>query len=105
MKKLPVLIGMTVGALIGLFATFSDGLGLKIIMMFFGSLAGMAIGAAISRTGRSGHKMFLQGGSIPGVGFSPEEQLRTYWRDKGKIYPMSGHPDPDGATRDPNQLL
>lgn len=105
MKKLPVLVGATVGAFIGLFTSISDGTGLKIVMMFFGALAGTAVGAAIWRTGKSSHKISFQRDSIPGVGFSPEEQLRTYWRDKGKIYPMSGHPDPDGATRDPDQLL
>ncbi len=31
--------------------------------------------------------------------------MKTYWRDKGKIYPMPGHPDPEGATRDPDQLF
>lgn len=105
MKKLPLWGGMAVGALIGLFTSIPDGVGLKIVMMSIGALAGAAVGAAISRTGERSHKMPFHKDSIPGVGFSPEERMRTYWRDKGKIYPMLGHPDPEGATRDPDQLL
>ncbi|RZI40141.1 hypothetical protein EGT07_25140 [Herbaspirillum sp. HC18] len=105
MKKLPPWVGMAVGALIGLFTSIPDSVGLKIVMMSIGALAGTAVGAAISRIGERNHKMRLQQDSIPGVGFSPEERMRTYWRDKGKIYPMSGHPDPEGATRDPDQLF
>lgn len=105
MKKLPVFVGMMLGALIGLLTSLPDGMGLKIIMMSLGALAGTAVGLAISRIGRRSHMTPLQKDPIPGVGFSPEERMRTYWRDKGTIYPMSGHPDPEGATGDPDQLL
>lgn len=105
MKKLPILGGIAVGALIGLFTSISDGMGLKIVMMFIGALAGTAVGTAISRTGERSHRMPFKKDSIPAVGFPPEERMTTYWRDKGKIYPMPGHPDPEGATRDPDQLL
>jgi hypothetical protein len=105
MNKLPVFLGLAVGAVIGLTASITSGLGLKIVMTGFGALVGTAIGGAISQTGKGSHKLPIQQDSIPGMGFSPEERLRTYWRDKGKIYPMPGHPDPEGATRDPGQIF
>ncbi len=105
MKKLLIFGGMVTGSLVGLFTSLPDAVGLKIVMISIGALAGTAVGLAISRIGGRSHMTPLQKDPIPGVGFSPEERMRTYWRDKGKIYPMSGHPDPEGATRDPDQLL
>lgn len=105
MKKTPIFVGMTLGAIAGLFAAIPDGLGLKIVMMSIGAVAGTAVGGAISRIGERGRKIPLQKDSIPGVGLSSEDRMKTYWRDKGKIYPMPGHPDPEGATRDPDQLF
>lgn len=104
MKKLPALVGVLIGALIGLFTTISDELGLKIVMISIGSVTGLALGVGISQLGKRG-EMPLPKDSIPGIGFSPEDRMATYWRDKGNIYPMPGHPDPEGASREPNDFL
>lgn len=105
MKKLVIAGGMLVGALIGLFATMSDGLGLKIVMMSIGAVIGFALGAGISQFGRRGEIPLAEEDSVSGIGFALDERMATYWRDKGKIYPMTGHPDPEGATRDPDDFL
>jgi len=103
MKKSAMWIGIAIGALIGLFTSIPDGLGLKSVMMSIGGLVGVAVGSAISRLGGRIRNMPFRQDSTPGVGFSQDERMRTYWRDKGKIYPMSGHSDPEGVDRDPDQ--
>lgn len=105
MKKLSALVGMLIGALIGLFATISDELGLKIVMLSVGALAGTAVGMAISRIRRQEKQSKLNRAFLPGTELFPGDRASTYWRDKGRIYPMPGHPDPEGATRDPDDLL
>ncbi len=94
MRKITLLIAVIVGASLGLLASLADGMGLKIVMMSIGAIAGAAIGGALSRAGR---KKLPPSESIPGMGSFSEEQMRNYWRDKGEIYPMPGHPDPEGA--------
>lgn len=54
MKKLPLWVGMAVGALIGLFTTIPDRLGVEIGMMLIGALVGVAIGGAIAQIGKKG---------------------------------------------------
>ena len=104
MKKFPILAGMALGAILGLMTSIPDSSGLKIVMMSIGALAGIAVGGAISRMLSKGPSMPLRKDSGSNIGFSPEERMSTYWRDKGKIYPMPGHPDPEGVTRDLDHL-
>jgi hypothetical protein len=94
MRKVALFVGLVLGACAGLLTSLGDGIGLKIVMMSIGAVAGAAIGGALARAGR---REPLRRDSIPGVRFSPEEHARNYWRDKGEIYPMPGHPDPEGA--------
>lgn len=105
MKNLPALVGILIGSLIGLFTTISDELGLKIVMISIGALAGAAVGMAISRMRRQEKKSKLNRVFFPGTELFPGDRASTYWRDKGRIYPMPGHPDPEGVTRDPADLL
>ena len=35
-----------------------------------------------------------------GLGTSPEDQMRNFWRDKGKAVPFSGQPDIEGTSHD-----
>lgn len=94
MRKGILLVGLILGACVGLLASLTDGTGVKIVMMSIGAVAGAAIGGAFSKTGR---RKPIQPDSIPGMGSFFDEQMRNYWRDKGEIYPMPGHPDPEGA--------
>ena len=94
MRKGILVIGLIFGACVGLLTSLADGIGLKIVMMSIGAVVGAAIGGALAR---AGGRERLRRDSIPGVGFSPEEHARNHWRDKGEIYPMPGHPDPEGA--------
>ena len=88
------------GAGVGLLTSLTDGIGLKIVMMCIGAVAGLAVGGALSRIGKKDTGQPLRSDAIPGLGFSSEDQMRTYWRDKGKSHPMPGHPDPEGVRRD-----
>jgi hypothetical protein len=97
MRKIALFIGLVLGACVGLLASLSDGIGIKIVMMSIGAVAGAAIGGALSKTGK--RKPVLPD-SIPGTGSFFDEQMRNYWRDKGEIYPMPGHPDPEAARGD-----
>ena len=99
MRKGTLLVGLMLGAAVGLLASLTDGIGLKIVMMAIGAVTGIAVGGAL-RIGKRNNKPPPRSASIPGVGLSFEDQMSTYWRDKGKIYPMPGHPDPEGVRRD-----
>ena len=100
MGKVALIVGLMLGAAVGLLASLTDGIGLKIVMMAIGAVGGIAVGGALSRIGKKDAGPSLRSDSIPGLGFSSEDQMRTYWRDKGKSYPMPGHPDPEGVRRD-----
>jgi hypothetical protein len=103
MKKLPLWVGMAVGALIGLFTSIPDGVGLKIVMMSIGALAGAAVGGAIARFGKKGRALKSADDALAGLGVTPEDLARNYWRDKGRppltspLEPEHGHHqfDPD----------
>ena len=94
MRKVSLFVGLVLGAGVGLLTSLADGIGLKIVMMSIGAVVGAAIGGALSKTGRS---VLVRPDSMPGMGSFSEEQMRNYWRDKGEIYPVPGHPDPEGA--------
>lgn len=103
MKKLPLFIGIVVGALIGLFTSISEGLGLKIVMMSIGALVGVAIGGAIAQIGKTGRVLKSNDDALAGFGVTPEDIAQNYWRDKGRppltssLTPEHGHHqfDPD----------
>jgi hypothetical protein len=53
MKKLPILVGMVLGMIVGLFITIPDGFGLKVVMMSIGLVVGAVIGSVFSRQGKN----------------------------------------------------
>jgi len=84
---------MAVGALIGLFASIPDGVGLKIVMMSIGALAGAAVGGALALNGKN-DEVDLQENDEPfGQGTSARDRMRNFWRDKGKTVRFSERPD------------
>lgn len=100
MRKTAFFIGLVVGACGGLLSSLSDGLGLKLIMMSFGAIAGAAIGGAIARIGNRGRLPLDEPVESYGLGTSPEDRVKNFWRDKGKLVPFSGPPDPHGTPHD-----
>lgn len=101
MRKGTLVVGLILGACVGLLTSLSEGMGLQLVMMSIGAVAGVAVGGAISHIGKRASKAPISHDSIPGVGFSSQDQMRNYWLDKGEIYPMPGHPDPEGSRREP----
>ena len=99
MRQAGLIIGMVLGAAIGLLSSLNDGPGLQAVMMSIGALAGAAVGGAIGRIGtkRLPHD---QAGESYGLGTSPEDRMRNFWRDKGKLVPFSGPPEPQGTRHD-----
>ncbi|WP_420475248.1 hypothetical protein [Noviherbaspirillum sp. ST9] len=103
MKKLPILVGTMAGALIGLFTSIPDDVGLKIVMISIGALAGVAVGGAIAGIGQKGIALKSDDDALAGLGVTPEDLARNYWRDKGRppltspLEPEHGHHqfDPD----------
>lgn len=84
MKKLPILVGIAVGALVGLFAAIPDSLAVKFGMMLIGALVGVAIGGGIAQFGRNGRVFRSSDDILAGLGVTSEDLARNYWRDKGR---------------------
>lgn len=105
MKKLSILAGMLVGAIVGFLATFSDGFGLKIVLMAFGGLAGTAIGGAIASVGKRPFGSDFKNDALFDIDVTQEDLRRNYWRDKGRP-PFVSPMEPEHAHRhfDPDHL-
>lgn len=92
-----LIAAIALGASAGAFASRGDDLGLTLVMITIGAVAGVAIGGSLSqfvkRTAIHRHK---RQESV----FPLDDRMNTYWQDKGEIYPMPGHPDPEGARRE-----
>lgn len=99
MRKVGLLIGLMLGAGVGLLASLTDGIGLKIIMMAIGAVAGVAIGGAFSRP-RKHNSLAFEADDSYGLGTCAEDRMRNFWRDRGKVVPFSGPPDPEGTRHD-----
>lgn len=105
MKKLPIWVGTTVGALIGLITSIPDDVGLKIVMMSIGALAGVAVGGAIACIGKKGRALKFDDDPLAGLGVTPEDIARNYWRDKGRP-PLTSPLEPEHGVHqfDPDKL-
>jgi len=84
MKKLPIFIGMAIGALVGLFTSIPDRWGVKIGMMLIGGLVGVVIGGAIAQIGKKSRLLKFDNDALGGLGVTPEDIAQNYWRDKGR---------------------
>lgn len=99
MRKLALLIGVILGAGVGLLASLTDGIGLKIVMMSIGAIAGAAIGGAISRIGNDGALPLDETEEAYGQGTSARDRMRNFWRDKGSAVRFSERSDNSDGTR------
>ena len=88
MKKTSIVVGIALGAGIGLFATIPEEIGVKVGMMLIGALAGTALGGAIARMGeirgRKANKYDDDDDALVGLGVTPADLMHNYWRDKGR---------------------
>ena len=103
MKKFPIVVGMALGASVGLFTTISDGAGLKIVMMAIGIVAGAAIASAFARRSKMTGIALHEEDESFGQGISARDRLRNFWRDKGKTVRFMDPPDFGGTHRDFDQ--
>ena len=88
-----IFIGFVVlGAAIGVFAALEEGAGLKLVFACVGSVAGAAVGGALSRIGlRPGRSTTHDDGTDCLVAVQ-DEQARNYWLDRGRPTASPGLP-------------
>ena len=103
MKKYPILVGIALGAMVGMFSALSDGVGLKIVMMSIGAVAGAAIGGAFSRSGKKRGMALDEDDESFGQGTSARDRMRNFWRDKGRTVRFTEPPDVGGTRHDFDQ--
>lgn len=87
MKTIPIIVGIALGAGIGLFATIPEDIGVKVGMMLIGALAGAALGGAIMRMGEMRYRKAQyddDDDALVGLGVTPADLMHNYWRDKGR---------------------
>lgn len=102
MRKISLFVGVVFGAAVGLLTSLTDGIGLQLVMMSIGAVAGAAVGGALSRRGRESKTLAPADEAIPGMGFSPEDRMKRYWIEEGRLTSAPGIPEPDDVVRDPN---
>ena len=87
------------GGVAGLFSTLHQDLDVKIVMVIMGGVVGTILGAIVSGIAQRRHldASRISHDDISGIGFSPDDQVNNYWRDKGESFPMPSHPDPEGV--------
>ena len=89
-----ILIGfVVVGAALGLFSAMDESVGVQVVLATVGTVAGAAIGGALSRIGRRRPAMQLSpmANSIE----TTEDKVSNYWLDHGRLTAAPGLPDPD----------
>ena len=92
------------GAAMGMFAALGDGAGLKLVFACVGSVAGAAVGGALSRIGLRPGRSTIHDDGTAGLVAVQDEQARNYWLDRGRPTPSPGLPhadDSDPHSREP----
>lgn len=84
MKKLTAFVGIALGTFGGLLASIDDKLSVRIGLMLIGALIGLVFGGALSQAGRKGQTLRRDSDVLAGLGVTPEDIARNYWRDKGR---------------------
>jgi hypothetical protein len=95
-RKKSIFVCIVLGSSIGLFATIPEGIGLKIVMMSIGAIAGAAIGGAIARfrNSKGASPLKRETDAFIGLGVEPEDLMHNYWRDKGRL-PLTDPLEPE----------
>jgi hypothetical protein len=83
MRMLVFISIVAAGALVGLFSAVSDDWPTRSVMGVIGALAGVAVGGALTRLGRSKKALHWERDAIPGMGVTSEDLAANFWRDKG----------------------
>ena len=103
MRKTPIVVGMVIGAIAGLLTSLPDGVGLQIVMMSVGAVAGAPIGGAFSRLGKKRRTALPEDDESFGLGTSPRDRMRNFWRDKGRTVRFTEPTDFGGTRHDFDQ--
>lgn len=82
MNKLFTVFGMTLGILVGLFTSLHDDAGVKIVMLCIGGFFGIALGGAIGQFREKKYLIGMQIDPLEGLGVTPDDIARNYWRDQ-----------------------
>ncbi|MBT9599086.1 MAG: hypothetical protein IV094_24155 [Vitreoscilla sp.] len=93
MRKFIFIGFIVLGAALGLFAAMNESVGVQVVMAAVGTVAGVAIGGALSGVGRRRRAM-----DVSPMVDSPEtteDRVSNYWLDHGRLTAAPGLPDPD----------
>jgi len=93
MRKFIFIGFIVLGAALGLFAAMNESVGVQVVIAAVGTVAGVAIGGALSGVGRRRRAM-----DVSPMVDSPEtteDRVSNYWLDHGRLTAAPGLPDPD----------
>jgi hypothetical protein len=84
------------GAALGLFSAMADSLGVQIVMGSVGTVAGAAIGGGLAGIGGRSRRRSARNAEEPtALESAQEEQVKSYWLDRGRLTAAPGLPNLD----------
>ncbi|MDF3833061.1 hypothetical protein P3W85_08880 [Cupriavidus basilensis] len=94
MRKLVFLVFVIVGAGAGLLFSIKEDWGVRAVFMFFGVIAGAAVGGPVLGLGQRRRSSSPRADTLRGLGMTDEDLMDNYWRDEGHPQFMKP-PSPD----------
>lgn len=95
MRKLIFIVFVAAGMALALLFGIRADWGTRLVLMFFGAIAGAAVGGAVSGIGkRRRSRLLAEVDVLRGLGNTPEDLMDNYWRDEGHPQFMKP-PSPD----------
>jgi hypothetical protein len=95
MRKTLFVIFILLGTAVGVCAALNESVSLKIVLGCIGAVAGAAIGGAFAGIGRRHGRAYAQFNETDGLASIQDEQVRSYWLDRGRLTAAPGLPHPD----------
>ncbi len=84
MRKFVFVFFVILGAGMGLLFSIKEDWGVRLIFMFFGAIAGAAVGGPVSGVGnRQQRSSRPRIDTLRGLGMTDEDLMDNYWRDEG----------------------
>lgn len=102
MRKLIFVVFVAAGMALALLFGIKDDWGTRLVLTFFGAVAGGAVGGAVLGIGRRAkRKPSPEIDALRGHGTTDEDRLDNYWRDEDHppfMNPQSSYIKPHGGT-------
>ena len=98
MRKAIFIFFVLLGAGAGLLASLNGDVGLQVVMAAVGSVAGAAVGGALTHNRNRSRHLQQDADALHGLGVTQEDLATNYWRDKGHP-PFMKPPSPEHGNR------